>query len=51
LPGFILVALVLGFFAYGLSIFFYVKAQRVLGAAGQALITLPHLSSVWACHC
>jgi len=33
LPGFILVALVLGFFAYGLSIFFYVKAQRVLGAA------------------
>lgn len=29
----VLVALVLGFFAYGLSIFFYVYAQRILGAA------------------
>lgn len=31
--SYILVALVLGFFAYGLSIFFYVLAQRELGAA------------------
>jgi drug/metabolite transporter (DMT)-like permease len=30
---YILFALVLGFFAYGLSIFFYVTAQRELGAA------------------
>lgn len=30
---FIIPALLLGFFAYGLSIFFYVKAQRTLGAA------------------
>jgi drug/metabolite transporter (DMT)-like permease len=30
---YILLALVLGFFAYGLSIFFYVTAQRELGAA------------------
>lgn len=30
---FIPYVLLLGFFAYGLSIFFYVKAQRVLGAA------------------
>lgn len=29
----VFVALALGFFAYGLSIFFYVYAQRVLGAA------------------
>ncbi len=32
-PGYIIAALVLGFFAYGLSIFFYVHAQRQLGAA------------------
>jgi len=32
-PTFILLALLLGFFAYGLSIFFYVTAQRSLGAA------------------
>ena len=32
-PLHILLALVLGFFAYGLSIFFYVSAQRELGAA------------------
>ncbi|AEG60988.1 DMT family transporter [Desulforamulus ruminis] len=31
--GYILTALLLGFFAYGLSIFFYVSAQRELGAA------------------
>ena len=31
--SYIIVALVLGFFAYGLSIFFYVSAQRELGAA------------------
>ncbi|MBF4694172.1 DMT family transporter [Fusibacter ferrireducens] len=31
--GYIAVALILGFFAYGLSIFFYIKAQRDLGAA------------------
>lgn len=31
--SFILAALVLGFFAYGLSIFFYIYAQRELGAA------------------
>jgi len=30
---YVLAALLLGFFAYGLSIFFYVSAQRVLGAA------------------
>lgn len=30
---YILVALVLGFVAYGLSIFFYIKAQEILGAA------------------
>lgn len=32
-PGYIIAALTLGFFAYGLSIFFYVSAQRELGAA------------------
>ncbi|MCP4022535.1 MAG: EamA family transporter, partial [Desulfobacteraceae bacterium] len=32
-PAHILYALFLGFFAYGLSIYFYVKAQRHLGAA------------------
>lgn len=32
-PLFISMALLLGFFAYGLSIFFYVTAQRSLGAA------------------
>jgi len=31
--GYIFAALVLGFFSYGLSIFFYVYAQRELGAA------------------
>jgi len=31
--GYILLSLLLGFFAYGLSIFFYVSAQRDLGAA------------------
>ena len=31
--GFILAALLLGFAAYGLSIFFYIRAQRDLGAA------------------
>lgn len=31
--GYIFVALLLGFIAYGLSIFFYVRAQRELGAA------------------
>ncbi|SBV92708.1 putative membrane protein [uncultured Eubacteriales bacterium] len=30
---FLLIALMLGFVAYGLSIFFYIKAQRELGAA------------------
>ncbi|MBZ9635444.1 DMT family transporter [Clostridium sp. FP1] len=30
---YILIAMILGFFAYGLSIFFYVTAQRQLGAA------------------
>jgi drug/metabolite transporter (DMT)-like permease len=30
---YVLMALVLGFFAYGLSVFFYVHAQRTLGAA------------------
>jgi drug/metabolite transporter (DMT)-like permease len=30
---YIIAALVLGFFAYGLSVFFYVRAQRDLGAA------------------
>lgn len=32
-PGFILITLWLGFVAYGLSIFFYVSAQKYLGAA------------------
>lgn len=32
-PLFIGLSLLLGFFAYGLSVFFYVKAQRTLGAA------------------
>lgn len=32
-PGFILITLLLGFVAYGLSIFFYVSAQKYLGAA------------------
>lgn len=32
-PGAVLCALVLGFVAYGLSIFFYIHAQRRLGAA------------------
>jgi drug/metabolite transporter (DMT)-like permease len=32
-PIFISMALILGFFAYGMSIFFYVTAQRSLGAA------------------
>jgi drug/metabolite transporter (DMT)-like permease len=32
-PVFISLSLLLGFFAYGLSIFFYVNAQRSLGAA------------------
>lgn len=31
--GFILLALLLGFIAYGLSIYFYIYAQRDLGAA------------------
>jgi len=31
--GYIFIALILGFFAYGLSIFFYITAQRELGAA------------------
>lgn len=31
--SYIIVALILGFFAYGLSIFFYIYAQRDLGAA------------------
>lgn len=31
--SFILAALILGFFSYGLSIFFYIYAQRYLGAA------------------
>jgi len=31
--SFIIAALILGFFAYGLSIFFYIYAQRYLGAA------------------
>ena len=31
--SYVLMALVLGFFAYGLSVFFYVHAQRTLGAA------------------
>ncbi len=31
--SYILIALILGFFAYGLSIYFYVMAQRDLGAA------------------
>ena len=30
---YVIVALILGFFAYGLSIFFYIYAQRYLGAA------------------
>jgi len=32
-PLYIFAALLLGFFAYGLSIYFYIRAQRVLGAA------------------
>lgn len=32
-PGLVLAALLLGFVAYGLSIFMYVRAQNVLGAA------------------
>lgn len=32
-PGRVLPALLLGFVAYGLSIFFYIRAQRALGAA------------------
>ena len=32
-PGFIALTMLLGFVAYGLSIFFYVYAQRKLGAA------------------
>ncbi|MDD6986992.1 DMT family transporter [Butyricicoccus porcorum] len=32
-PGFIALTMLLGFVAYGLSIFFYVRAQRELGAA------------------
>ena len=31
--GYIAIALALGFVAYGLSIFMYVRAQNVLGAA------------------
>lgn len=31
--SFVMWALILGFFAYGLSIFFYIYAQRDLGAA------------------
>jgi len=31
--GYILAAMLLGFVAYGLSIFFYIRAQRVIGAA------------------
>ena len=31
--SYLIVALILGFFAYGLSIFFYIYAQRYLGAA------------------
>lgn len=29
---YILLAMLLGFVAYGLSIFFYIKAQRIIGA-------------------
>lgn len=36
---YIFAALVLGFFAYGLSVFFYVKAQRDLGAAKTSTFT------------
>ncbi len=32
-PIYIVLALILGFFAYGLSIFFYIRAQKELGAA------------------
>ena len=32
-PSAIFMALLLGFFSYGLSIYFYIKAQRILGAA------------------
>lgn len=32
-PGIILIVLLLGYVAYGLSIFFYIKAQHVIGAA------------------
>ena len=31
--GYLLLALILGFIAYGLSIYFYIYAQRDLGAA------------------
>lgn len=31
--GYFALALLLGFVAYGLSIFFYIKAQRIIGAA------------------
>ena len=31
--GYLVIALLLGFVAYGLSIFFYIKAQNELGAA------------------
>lgn len=32
-PAYIILSLLLGFFAYGMSIFFYISAQRHLGAA------------------
>jgi len=35
-PQFIIYALILGFFAYGLSIYFYITAQRTLGAASTS---------------
>lgn len=35
--GKILLAMVLGFFSYGLSVFFYIKAQRDLGAARTSM--------------
>ncbi len=58
--GYIIAALLLGFVAYGLSIFFYIKAQRTLGAAktsayyavspfigtAMSLIIFPELPSV-----
>lgn len=34
--AYIFIVLILGFFAYGLSIFFYIKAQHTLGAAKTA---------------